>query len=273
MPNHATNKISTLDFAEDYYIAALQSLASSNIFSDEPILGTTSGDSILEVLARHHRIRTPSQPTAQDSRPTSASSASSKGTASDDTILTRPSSGSSMCPNPFNTTKSASKGIHPAPQKSRSERPKPPLGQGTRQLMPRSLTSTPPLPENQSAVPKSEIGPIPASPNSPGSTDNWLLERSKAKYNAHLGSLRDQLEYHIRTVQELKATTVKTQRARRLTSAPASYWVLPTGTMSEKEKQQRIQDGRERGWTKKSAFGEEKAEKIRLLCEQALREL
>ncbi|KAL9088741.1 MAG: hypothetical protein Q9165_006050 [Trypethelium subeluteriae] len=108
---------------------------------------------------------------------------------------------------------------------------------------------------------------------SPDSTEDWLLTRSKSRYTSHLSTLRNQLEYHIRAVQALKEAALKTRQGKRLGSAPASYWVLPVGTMSEEERAQRVRDGRARGWERKNVFGEKRAERIRMLCEQALTEL
>ena len=224
MHNCATNKIPLFELAQGYYIAALQSLAAANSFSDEHIPSAITRDSIFEMLADHGQRHK-----GGHSRPMSASSASSVGTVSIETTPSRPSSAS-------------------------------------------SLGSTP----SQAALPATLIlkpEPTLASPTSPNSTDKWLLASSKAKYNAHLSSLRNQLEYHIQSVQALSALAVRNQQMKALSAAPASYWVLPTGTMSEEEKRQRIREGRARQWKRKSLFSEDKADRIKALCEQAIRDL
>lgn len=271
MHNYATNKIPTLELAEDYYITAMQSLASSNVFSDEHIPSATTSNSIFEVLAYHHQSRSPSEVKDQGDRPKSASSVSSSvGTASVDTTPSRPSSASSMCSIPYDTMKLAAKDTCRsardafAIQSMQGTITPPPLPPRLKSTSSRTVLPVTPTPKSEPAV---------ISPTSPNSIDTWLLARSKSKYNVNLRSLRDQLEYHIRSVQALRTLAVKNQQVKRSSAAPASYWVLPTGTMSEEEKENRIQEGRARRWEKKSHFGEEKANKIRALCEQAMKEL
>ncbi|KAI9662472.1 MAG: hypothetical protein M1821_008639 [Bathelium mastoideum] len=270
--NHAVNKVPTLELAEDYFAAALQSLASCDIFGDEPAQITMSHGYIHEALPHGNCRHILYQPGDQDGRPVSASSASSVTPPSDGTAATRPSSASSLSSTPYGLSKFPARSSFATQYVSRLNAPKASTTQNRRAPSPRPLE----LASSCTAIRATEdqqMDPILTSPTSPNSTDAWLLSRSKAKYNAHLSAFHAQLEYHIRIVQALKASAVKSQQKRRLSSAPASYWVLPIGKMNDEEKEKRIQEGRARQWERKSRFGDGEAERIKALCEQAIREL
>ncbi|KAL9079863.1 MAG: hypothetical protein Q9157_001265 [Trypethelium eluteriae] len=272
MSNYATNKLSTLELAESYYIAALRSLASANAFSGKPIPSLMSQDSIFETLTHLDHSQSPYYVTTNESRPKSTSSTSSMATTVDGACLSQSSRASSACSSDWEPTKLGWEGTPGAQRFSQGDGSSTTSVESGRTPSPLSLKSRI-VPAVLPVCRNVETASPPASPTSPGSTEDWLLARSKAKYTLHLGTLRDQLEYHIRAVQTLKEAASNTQQRKRLTSAPASYWVLPTGTMSEEDKAERVREGRARGWERKNVFGEKGAERIQMLCERALTEL
>ncbi|KAI9710135.1 MAG: hypothetical protein M1820_002937 [Bogoriella megaspora] len=271
MHSHATNRIATLESAEQHYVAALQTLALSNTFSDRAIPSATSGESIFEMLARH-QAQSSSRSASPDDCPSTTWSVSSVDTASTHSGHTRTPSASSDEATPRGHAKIASEPVLPEQRALRLHTPSTPLLQRGRTPSPLPLKLAPSLPVLPSATEISMESPL-HSPTSPHSTDMWLISRSKAKYNAHLGVLRDQLEFHLLSVKSVKEATLKIVDTRRENRAPASFWTLPSKTMTDDEKQRRIQEGRQRGWKRRAAFGGERAERIKTLCEQAMAEL
>ena len=272
MHKHAATKVSTLDLAKGYYIAALESLLSPNIYGADSGPSAVFGDAFLEDLALDQRQPVSHQCDGREDRPITSSSASYPRSESCETASLASSSTSSTWSSSFKAMS------HSTGESFLS----------TKKFLPSDPTAS--LIQRKGVVPVLSLNPPVSSAirpivndqstrssfalsASPTSTDVWLFLHSRTKYNANLTAFRDRVKQHIGIVESLKICAVKSQQEKRMSAAPASYWVLPSDKMSDDEKEQRIRQGRARGWQRKSRFGEEQAERIKLLCSQAIREL